>query len=123
MSEGNTTSRSDAAPLDSGKGDSAFVRSGKPSDARLVERAIRKRWPIPPEFREAVIAQLAAIVADPTSSRREKTSAARTLLTAEGQNQADEMALAPFENRLGDIEPVVIELPAKRPLLTDATKS
>ena len=111
----------DATPEGKGEAVSANLKPGNTSDTRLIERAIKKRWPISEEFRAAVVTQLVRILADPTSSRREKTSAARALLSAEHQNQQDEFAIAPFENRLREMEPVVIELPAKRPLLTDKT--
>lgn len=51
-------------------------------DARLVERAVRERWPIPNALRGPLINRLAGIVQDPESSPREATAAARAILTA-----------------------------------------
>lgn len=59
-------------------------------DTRMMSRALMQRWPIKPEYREAIIKRLVRVVADPNSSPREITAAARGLLAAEAQNQADE---------------------------------
>ena len=53
-----------------------------------IEREIR--WPIKPEYREAMVKRLVRIIADPSSSTKEVTDASRALLAAERQNQADE---------------------------------
>ena len=55
----------------------------------MIERAVQ-RWPMKPEYRDAVVRRLTKIVADPASSAREIASASRTLATIEAQNQADE---------------------------------
>jgi hypothetical protein len=59
-------------------------------DTRLMERALRERWPIKQEYREAIIKRLIRIIADPASSAREVASASRALLAAEAQNQQDQ---------------------------------
>jgi hypothetical protein len=51
-------------------------------DTRLVERALRERWPIPKALRGPLIDRLAGIVQDPDASPREATSAAKAILTA-----------------------------------------
>jgi len=51
-------------------------------DTRLVERALRERWPIPKALRRPLIERLSEIVRDPGSSPREATSAAKAILTA-----------------------------------------
>jgi hypothetical protein len=51
-------------------------------DTRLVERALRERWPIPKAIRGPLIDRLAGIVNDPGASPREATAAARAILTA-----------------------------------------
>jgi len=51
-------------------------------DTRLVERAVRERWPIPKALRGPLIERLAGIVQDPEASPREATAAARAILTA-----------------------------------------
>ena len=59
-------------------------------DTRLLERAVTQRWPVQPAFKDAAVKQLVKVIADPESSPREKTSAARALTAMEAQNQADE---------------------------------
>ena len=51
-------------------------------DTRLVERALRERWPIPKALRGPLIDRLAKIVQDPDTSPREATAAARAILSA-----------------------------------------
>ena len=51
-------------------------------DIRLVERALRERWPIPKALRGPLIERLAGIVQDPEASPREAISAARAILQA-----------------------------------------
>ncbi len=55
-------------------------------DTRMMERALRERWPIKPEFREKIMNALIAILADKNASPREKTSAARALMHADSIN-------------------------------------
>ena len=55
-------------------------------DTRLVERALRERWPIPKALRGPLIERLAGIVQDPNASPREATSAAKAILTASKLN-------------------------------------
>jgi hypothetical protein len=49
---------------------------------RLVERALRERWAIPPELRASVIERLGKIVQDSEAGPREVTAAGRAILTA-----------------------------------------
>lgn len=53
----------------------------------MMERALKERWPIKPEYRDAIIKRLMRIIADPESKPREVASASRALLAAEQQNQ------------------------------------
>src|SRR4051812_39419563 len=58
-------------------------RAGRSArDTRLVERALRERWPIPKALRGPLIERLAGIVQDPDASPREATAAARAILSA-----------------------------------------
>ena len=59
-------------------------------DTRLMARAVIQRWPIKPEYREAVIKRLIRVIADPNSSPREVTAASKAIMAAETQNQSDE---------------------------------
>jgi hypothetical protein len=55
-------------------------------DTRLVQRALRERWPIPRAIRKPLIERLNEIVQDVDSSPREVTSAAKAILTASKLN-------------------------------------
>lgn len=59
-------------------------------DVRMIQRAMEQRWPIKPEYRQALVARLVKIIADPKSSPREVTAASKALIAAEAQNAADE---------------------------------
>ncbi|MGL4512085.1 MAG: hypothetical protein ACRCT8_03270 [Lacipirellulaceae bacterium] len=64
------------------------LREAGSRDTRLIERALRERWPIPDELKAAVVERQLRIATDPKSSSREATSAARCLAGMEGQNAA-----------------------------------
>ncbi len=53
---------------------------------RLLERALRERWPIPRKIRKPLIERLNEIVQDTASSPREVTSAAKAILSASKLN-------------------------------------
>jgi hypothetical protein len=53
---------------------------------RLIERALRERWPIPKALRKPLIERLNKIVQDTGSSPREVTSAAKAILSASKLN-------------------------------------
>lgn len=59
--------------------------------ARMIQRAVKQRWPIKPEWREGLLKRQVAIAVDPNSKPREATSAFRAIVSAEAQNQADEI--------------------------------
>lgn len=63
---------------------------GEIRDTRMIQKAFEQRWPIKPEYRSALLARMMRIVADPSSSPREATAAAKALIAAEKQNQDDE---------------------------------
>ena len=67
------------------------------ADARMLERAIKERWPIPEKARQALMSRMLQIGLSPDSSNREAVAAARVVLTADGQNQADEHKQQPDE--------------------------
>ncbi len=73
-------------------------------DTRMMAKALEQRWPIKPEYREAIVRKLVQIIANPSSSPREVTAATRALMAAESQNQEDEhKALSDFRQRIIDI--------------------
>lgn len=57
---------------------------------KLVERAIKQRWPFSDEYKAHVVTEMLRIIASPTAKERTKISAAAVLARFESQNQADE---------------------------------
>ena len=57
-------------------------------DTRLIERAIRQKWPIPDDKRKALIDRQVAVATSEEVSPRESTSAFRSILAANAQNLA-----------------------------------
>ncbi len=57
----------------------------------MVERAIRQRWPIPPDVKQALIDRLAGVIANSPDDRA-VARAAGILVACEAQNQKDEAA-------------------------------
>lgn len=68
-------------------------------DTRMIARAVVERWPIKKEYRDAIVKRLMQIVADPSSSPREATAAAKALMAAERQNQEDQITDATDDHR------------------------
>jgi hypothetical protein len=66
-------------------------------ETRMMARALTQRWPVPPEYKTIIVKQLMKVIADPQSSPREKTSAAKALMAAEKQNQEDEHKVVDIE--------------------------
>jgi hypothetical protein len=58
--------------------------------ARMEARAMEQRWPVKPEYREAVLRRNIRIIADPKSTERAIVAASKVILAAEAQNQSDE---------------------------------
>ena len=86
----------------------------KRSDIKLYEQAMRQRWPISDQNRADIINSLMKVVNNPLSSERDKTSAARALMSAESQNQSDEQhAALEWRN-------TILEYAAKRGLSIEA---
>jgi hypothetical protein len=56
----------------------------------MMARALQQRWPIKPEHKQEIIDKLLRVLSDATASPREITAAAKALMAAESQNQADE---------------------------------
>jgi hypothetical protein len=55
-------------------------------DTRMHERAIRDRWPVPPDKRASIIERLVKIVESSEVGEREATSAAKALIAADKLN-------------------------------------
>ena len=56
----------------------------------MIQKALEQRWPVKPEYREALVKRAVRTIADPNSSPREVAAASRILLAAEAQNIDDE---------------------------------
>jgi hypothetical protein len=68
-------------------------------DAKLFERAMKQRWKLDDSYKEVIIRKLMKIVMADDATKREVISASRALITAEGQNQADEHSAAVQSDR------------------------
>lgn len=90
----------------------------------MMARALTQRWPIKPEYREAIIKRLLRVIADPQSSPREVTSAARALMSAESQNQSDEHKVLDVEHvtaRDNQLSAIAADLGIDPRLIIDAS--
>ena len=63
----------------------------------MIAKALTQRWPVKPEYRELLVKKLMKVIADPMSSPREITAAAKAIMAAEKQNQEDEHKLVDIE--------------------------
>ena len=81
---------SDAAPAGQSVALPASIRETGVRDTRLVARAIKKCWPIPPEKRAALVNRQIEIATDEDVKPRESTAAFRSIISAEQQNIAAE---------------------------------
>src|SRR5436305_2784353 len=72
--------------MDEPQGGSGGETRRRVHDVRLIERALRERWPIPKALRRPLIERLAEIVQDTGSTPREVTSAAKAILGASKLN-------------------------------------
>ena len=59
----------------------------------MYAKAIRQRWPINDDMKLKILQTLSAVLDDPSSSPRERVSAAKALADIERQNQTDEHKL------------------------------
>lgn len=93
-------------------------------DTRMMVRALVQRWPIKHEYREAIIKRLVRIVADPNSSPREVTAAAKGLLAAEAQNQADEHKIVDVNiaRRHAELDAIAADLGVELGVIEDASR-
>jgi hypothetical protein len=82
----NTSGRDD--DLRGGSG-GEYLR-GPTADTRLVEKAIRQRWPIPEDKRPIIAKTLSEIAANPKASHRNRAIAARILVSMDALNMEQE---------------------------------
>ena len=106
-----------------------YERPRRLSHRKIEERAIAERWPMKPEYREAIVKRLTGIVVDKepevpvdathetraaiigakAKMRRTAVGAARALIACESQNQADEHKQQP--SRVDHTHAVQVYLP------------
>ena len=58
--------------------------------ARMEARAVEQRWPVKPDYRDALIKRNMKIILNPNSTERAVSAASKIILAAEAQNIADE---------------------------------
>lgn len=92
---------------------------------RLEAQAIERRWPMTDQQRQAILGRLLKIIADPKASRREHVAAARALLSAEKQNQADEHKVVDVrvQARNIDVHSLATDLGIDAALIEDASRA
>lgn len=93
-------------------------------DTRMMARALEQRWPINDKVRKAIIGRLVQIVADPSSSPREVTAAAKGLLSAEKQNQDDEHKVVDvrIQSRHAELDAIAADLGVDLRVVEDASR-
>jgi hypothetical protein len=85
--EEGVLSTAESLPTGGGYGEKASSRRLRSnSDARLVMRAVRNKWPIPENKRQYVVDTMFWVLEH--GEAKDKCSAARTLVSMEGQNMA-----------------------------------
>lgn len=111
MSDGPTTPDPPAIP--GGKGGECTT-----SDTRLVERAVRQRWPIPEDARPAIAAALADVARSRKASHRNRIAAARALTAMDALNMEQEKRDLQIPDRLhvtGGVQVIEVVLPPDEP--------
>jgi hypothetical protein len=93
-------------------------------ETRMMARALTQRWPLSPEYKTIIVKQLMKVIADPKSSPREKTSAAKALMAAEAQNQADEHKLVDvsLSTRNFELDAIAADLGVEIGIVEDASR-
>lgn len=65
---------------------------------RMLERAIRQRWPITDEQRKAIMERQIDIATDGVAKRRERIAAAKTVIAADKLNMQEEKPEEPTKH-------------------------
>jgi hypothetical protein len=86
--DGQQTHNGDGATMPGGLGGESAQPGAR--DSRMVEKAVRQRWPITPEKRAVIAEALIAIAGNKRSSVRNRTVAARVLVQMDAQNMEQE---------------------------------
>ena len=92
-------------------------------DTRMMSRALIQRWPLDAEKKAAIMEALYRVVTSDSASPREITSAAKALMSAEQQNQADEHKVVDIANSTAHdrISEIARDLGIDAALIVDAT--
>lgn len=91
----------------------------------MMARALTQRWPIKPEYKDAIIRRLIRVIADPSSSPREITAASKALMAAEKQNQEDEHKVVDVRiaNRHAELDAIASDLGIDIRVIEDASRT
>jgi transcriptional regulator of acetoin/glycerol metabolism len=90
-------------------------------DTRMMEKALKQRWPMTEEKRAIVINALLDVI-QTSDKPREITAAARALMSAEAQNQTDEHKLIDaISNDHDRISQIAIDLGIDPNLIVDGS--
>ena len=94
-------------------------------ETRLMARALMQRWNLGEEKRNEIIDVLYSIAKDVSNSPRERTSAAKALMSAEKQNQEDEHKLIDvrIQQRHAELDALAADLGIEVGVIEDATRA
>jgi hypothetical protein len=97
---------------------------GEIRDIRMIQKAFEQRWAIRPDYKAALLKRMMLIVADPNSTPREATAAAKALIAAEKQNQDDEHKFLDLtvQTRSIELDELAIELGIEVSAIEDAER-
>lgn len=94
-------------------------------DTRLISKALKQRWPVSETHRSILVKRLVQVIADPQSSPREVTAAAKGLLAAEAQNQKDEHKIVDIRisARHAELDAIAADLGLEVAAIEDAARA
>lgn len=81
--------KSDEDDLKGGQGPDEVAKPNT-RDARLLERAVKQRWPLSESAKARAVEVVTEIIDDPDSSERAKIASVRAMATMESQNMEQE---------------------------------
>ncbi len=91
--------------------------------ARMEARAIEQRWPVKPEYRDALIKRNVKIILNQNSTERAVAAASKIIIAAEAQNQADEHKVIDVrvQTRHDELARIAVDLGLDVSAIEDAT--
>ena len=93
----------------------------KRSELQLIERAVKKRWPISDAYRAGLVQKMMMIIAE--GNDRTAISAGRVVAALEAQNQTDEIKVVDVElqARNSELDAIAADLGIAAHLIVDAS--